>query len=289
MTMGRHGKNSKHSRQIFKRAWACGCSANIDWRINRAATPSRALTGRQHLYRPSKILLRIVAATAWNKVYWEQAEQTLANDQQRLNILNVELGRFAAYQQALQAQKQQAQMRIEGLPAKRTAHRTVAIAWGTQDDCKQQREQIAKNLVALNKQKARREKNLAVEWKRPQTPCQPTAPTTTPKRTPNKAVLAWQTAKAAFDQQFAAFDDNELDTQMTRLRDDWTSWSQYHRPSRIYRWPNRWSWQQPVSIAKAEQQYQAWQTEQATLQNLLAQQEVCPWPSYPPVTQSRTY
>ena len=36
----------------------------------------------------------------------------------------------------------------------------------------------------------------------------------------DKAVLAWQTAKATFDQQFATFDDNEPDTQMTKLSDE---------------------------------------------------------------------
>ncbi|WP_248789094.1 hypothetical protein, partial [Escherichia coli] len=91
----------------------------IEGLIEQQQLAQQALTEQQHTLQTQQNLA---------KDYWQQhhetqsllkqAEQALANDQQRLNVLNVELGRFAKYQQALQAQKQQAQMRIEGLPAK---------------------------------------------------------------------------------------------------------------------------------------------------------------------------
>lgn len=218
------------------------------------------------------------------KDYWQQqhetqsllkqAEQALANDQQRLNVLNVELGRFAAYQQALQAQKQQAQMRIEGLPTK-LEQLTAQLQQlrEEQDDCKQQREHIAKNLVALNKQKQDVEKNLAVSENALKHHTSQQQRQQQRQSEHDKAVLAWQTAKATFDQQFAAFDDNELDTQMTRLSDE----IERLEANIIARQESIADQADEVDSLthqhrQAEQQYQAWQTEHATLQNLLAQQ-----------------
>ena len=218
------------------------------------------------------------------KDYWQQqhetqsllkqAEQALANDQQRLNVLNVELGRFADYQQALQAQKQQAQMRIEGLP-NQLEQLTAQLQQlrEEQDDCKQQREHIAKNLVALNKQKQDVEKNLAVSENALKHHASQQQRQQQRQSEHDKAVLAWQTAKAAFDQQFAAFDDNELDTQMTRLSDE----IERLEANIIARQESIADQADEVDSLtrqhrQAEQQYQAWQTEQATLQNLLAQQ-----------------
>ena len=219
------------------------------------------------------------------KDYWQQqhetqsllkqAEQALANDQQRLNILNVELGRFADYQQALQAQKQQAQMRIEGLPAK-LEQLTAQLQQlrKEQDDCKQQREHIAKNLVALNKQKQDVEKNLAVSENALKHHASQQQRQQQRQSEHDKAVLAWQTAKATFDQQFAAFENNELDTQMTRLSDE----IERLEANIIARQESIADQADEVDSLtrqhrQAEQQYQAWQTEHATLQNLLAQQE----------------
>ena len=218
------------------------------------------------------------------KDYWQQqhetqsllkqAEQALANDQQRLNVLNVELGRFAAYQQALQAQKQQAQMRIEGLPAKLEQFTAqLRQLRDEQDDCKQQREQIAKNLVALNKQKQDVEKNLAVSENALKHHASQQQRQQQRQSEHDKAVLAWQTANATFDQQFAAFENNELDTQMTKLSDE----IERLEANIIARQESIADQADEVdSLSRqhrqAEQQYQAWQTEHATLQNLLAQQ-----------------
>lgn len=219
------------------------------------------------------------------KDYWQQqhetqsllkqAEQALANDQQRLNILNVELGRFAKYQQELQAQKQQAQMRIEGLP-NQLEQLTAQLRQlrEEQDDCKQQREHIAKNLVALNKQKQDVEKNLAVSENALKHHASQQQRQQQRQNEHDKAVLAWQTAKAAFDQQFAAFENNELDTQMTRLSDE----IERLEANIIARQESIADQADEVDSLtrqhrQAEQQYQAWQTEQATLQNLLAQQQ----------------
>ncbi|MGD4278892.1 hypothetical protein QT802_22590, partial [Xanthomonas citri pv. citri] len=90
----------------------------IEELIEQQQLAQQALTEKNHTIQTQQNLA---------KDYWQQqhetqsllkqAEQALANDQQRQNVLNVELGRFAAYQQELQAQEQQAQMRIEGLPA----------------------------------------------------------------------------------------------------------------------------------------------------------------------------
>nr|WP_309594858.1 chromosome segregation protein SMC [Moraxella osloensis] len=218
------------------------------------------------------------------KDYWQQqhetqsllkqAEQALANDQQRLNVLNVELGRFAAYQQALQAQKQQAQTRIEGLPDQ-LEQLTAQLQQlrEEQDDCKQQREHIAKNLVALNKQKQDVEKNLAVSENALKHHASQQQRQQQRQREHDKAVLAWQTAKATFDQQFAAFENNELDTQMTKLSDE----IERLEANIIARQESIADQADEVDSLtrqhrQAEQQYQAWQTEQATLQNLLAQQ-----------------
>lgn len=219
------------------------------------------------------------------KDYWQQhhetqsllkqAEQALANDQQRQNVLNVELGRFAEYQQALQAQKQQAQMCIEGLPAKlQQLTAQLQQLREEQDDCKQQREHIAKNLVALNKQKQDVEKNLAVSENALKHHASQQQRQQQRQSEHDKAVLAWQTANATFDQQFAAFDDNELDTQMTKLRDE----IERLEANIIARQESIADQADEVDSLtrqhrQAEQQYQAWQTEQATLQNLLAQQE----------------
>ena len=219
------------------------------------------------------------------KDYWQQqhetqsllkqAEQALANDQQRLNVLNVELGRFAKYQQELQAQKQQAQMRIEGLP-NQLEQLTAQLQQlrKEQDDCKQQREHIAKNLVALNKQKQDVEKNLAVSENALKHHASQQQRQQQRQSEHDKAVLAWQTAKATFDQQFAAFDDNELDTQMTKLSDE----IERLEANIIARQESIADQADEVDSLtrqhrQAEQQYQAWQTEQATLQNLLAQQQ----------------
>ncbi|MGD4317654.1 hypothetical protein QT621_24550, partial [Xanthomonas citri pv. citri] len=89
----------------------------------------------------------------------------------------------------------------------------------------------------------------------------------------DKAVLAWQTANATFDQQFAAFENNELDTKMTRLSDEINRLE----ANIIARQESIADQADEVDSLtrqhrQAEQQYQAWQTEQATLQNLLAQQ-----------------
>ena len=218
------------------------------------------------------------------KDYWQQqhetqsllkqAEQALANDQQRLNVLNVELGRFAAYQQALQAQKQQAQMRIEGLPAQLEQFTAqLQQLREEQDDCKQQREHIAKNLVALNKQKQDVEKNLAVSENALKHHASQQQRQQQRQSEHDKAVLAWQTANATFDQQFAAFENNELDTQMTKLSDE----IERLEANIIARQESIADQADEVdSLSRqhrqAEQQYQAWQTEHATLQNLLAQQ-----------------
>ena len=218
------------------------------------------------------------------KGYWQQqhetqsllkqAEQALANDQQRLNVLNVELGRFAAYQQELQAQKQQAQMRIEGLPAQLEQFTAqLQQLREEQDDCKQQREHIAKNLVALNKQKQDVEKNLAVSENALKHHASQQQRQQQRQSEHDKAVLAWQTAKATFDQQFAAFENNELDTQMTKLSDE----IERLEANIIARQESIADQADEVDSLtrqhrQAEQQYQAWQTEHATLQNLLAQQ-----------------
>ncbi len=248
----------------------------IEGLIEQQQLAQRALTEQHHTLQNQQNLA---------KDYWQQqhetqsllkqAEQALANDQQRLNVLNVELSRFAAYQQELQAQKQQAQMRIEGLPAK-LQQLTVQLQQlrEEQDDCKQQREHIAKNLVALNKQKQDVEKNLAVSENALKHHASQQQRQQQRQSEHDKAVLAWQTAKATFDQQFAAFDDNELDTQMTRLSDE----IKRLEANIIARQESIADQADEVDSLtrqhrQAEQQYQAWQTEHATLQNLLAQQE----------------
>ena len=166
-------------------------------------------------------------------------------------------------------------MRIEGLPAK-LEQLTAQLRQlrEEQDDCKQQREHIAKNLVALNKQKQDVEKNLAVSENALKHHASQQQRQQQRQSEHDKAVLAWQTAKAAFDQQFAAFDDNELDTQMTRLSDE----IERLEANIIARQESIADQADEVDSLtrqhrQAEQQYQAWQTEHATLQNLLAQQE----------------
>lgn len=247
----------------------------IEGLIEQQQLAQQALTEQQQTLQTQQNLA---------KDYWQQhhetqsllkqAEQALANDQQRLNILNVELGRFAAYQQELQAQKQQAQMRIEGLPAK-LEQLTAQLRQlrEEQDDCKQQREHIAKNLVALNKQKQDVEKNLAVSENALKHHASQQQRQQQRQSEHDKAVLAWQTAKATFNQQFAAFDDNELDTQMTKLSDE----IERLEANIIARQESIADQADEVDSLtrqhrQAEQQYQTWQTEQATLQNLLAQQ-----------------
>ena len=248
----------------------------IEGLIEQQQLAQQALTEQQQTLQTQQNLA---------KDYWQQqhetqsllkqAEQALANDQQRLNILNVELGRFAEYQQALQAQKQQAQTRIEGLPAQ-LEQLTAQLQQlrDEQDDCKQQREQIAKNLVALNKQKQDVEKNLAVSENALKQHASQQQRQQQRQSEHDKAVLAWQTAKATFDQQFAAFNDNELDTQMTKLSDE----IERLEANIIARQESIADQADEVDSLtrqhrQAEQQYQAWQTEHATLQNLLAQQE----------------
>ena len=248
----------------------------IEGLIEQQQLAQQALTEQQHTLQTQQNLA---------KDYWQQhhetqsllkqADQALANDQQRLNILNVELGRFAEYQQELQAQKQQAQMRIEGLPDQ-LEQLTAQLRQlrEEQDDCKQQREHIAKNLVALNKQKQDVEKNLAVSENALKHHASQQQRQQQRQSEHDKAVLAWQTANATFDQQFAAFDDNELDTQMTKLRDE----IERLEANIIARQESIADQADEVDSLtrqhrQAEQQYQAWQTEQATLQNLLAQQE----------------
>lgn len=247
----------------------------IERLIEQQQLAQQAVTEQQHTLQTEQNLA---------KDYWQQqhetqsllkqAEQALANDQQRLNILNVELGRFADYQQALQAQKQQAQMRIEGLP-NQLEQLTAQLQQlrEEQDDCKQQREHIAKNLVALNNQKQDVEKNLAVSENALKHHASQQQRQQQRQSEHDKAVLAWQTAKATFDQQFAAFDDNELDTQMTRLSDE----IERLEANIIARQESIADQADEVDSLirqhrQAEQQYQAWQTEHATLQNLLAQQ-----------------
>lgn len=248
----------------------------IEGLIEQQQLAQQALTEQQQTLQTQQNLA---------KDYWQQqhetqsllkqAEQALTNDQQRQNVLNVELGRFAAYQQALQAQKQQAQMRIEGLPAK-LEQLTAQLRQlrEEQDDCKQQREKIAKNLVALNKQKQDVEKNLAVSENALKHHASQQQRQQQRQSEHDKAVLAWQTAKAAFDQQFAAFENNELDMQMTKLSDE----IERLEANIIARQESIADQADEVDSLtrqhrQAEQQYQTWQTEQATLQNLLAQQE----------------
>lgn len=247
----------------------------IEGLIEQQQLAQQALTEQQQTLQTQQNLA---------KDYWQQhhetqsllkqAEQALANDQQRQNVLNVELGRFAEYQQALQAQKQQAQMCIEGLPAKlQQLTAQLQQLREEQDDCKQQREHIAKNLVALNKKKQDVEKNLAVSENALKHHASQQQRQQQRQSEHDKAVLAWQTAKATFDQQFAAFDDNELDTQMTRLSDE----IERLEANIIARQESIADQADEVDSLirqhrQAEQQYQAWQTEQATLQNLLAQQ-----------------
>lgn len=248
----------------------------IEGLIEQQQLAQQAVTEQQHTLQTQQNLA---------KDYWQQqhetqsllkqAEQALANDQQRLNILNVELGRFADYQQALQAQKQQAQMRIEGLP-NQLEQITAQLQQlrKEQDDCKQQREHIAKNLVALNKQKQDVEKNLAVSENALKHHASQQQRQQQRQSEHDKAVLAWQTANATFDEQFAAFENNELDTQMTKLSDE----IERLEANIIARQEAIADQADEVDSLtrqhrQAEQQYQAWQTEQATLQNLLAQQE----------------
>lgn len=248
----------------------------IEGLIEQQQLAQQAVTEQQHTLQTQQNLA---------KDYWQQqhetqsllkqAEQALANDQQRLNILNVELGRFADYQQALQAQKQQAQMRIEGLPDQ-LEQLTAQLRQlrKEQDDCKQQREHIAKNLVALNNQKQDVEKNLAVSENALKHHASQQQRQQQRQSEHDKAVLAWQTANAKFDEQFAAFENNELDTQMTRLRDE----IERLEANIIARQESIADQADEVDSLthqhrQAEQQYQAWQTEHATLQNLLAQQE----------------
>ena len=248
----------------------------IEGLIEQQQLAQQAMTEQQQILQTQQNLA---------KDYWQQqhetqsllkqAEQALTNDQQRQNVLNVELGRFADYQQELQAQKQQAQLRIEGLPAK-LEQLTAQLHQlrDEQDDCKQQREHIAKNLVALNKQKQDVEKNLAVSENALKHHASQQQRQQQRQSEHDKAVLAWQTAKATFDQQFAAFDDNELDTQMTRISDE----IERLEANIIARQESIADQADEVDSLtrqhrQAEQQYQAWQTEHATLQNLLAQQE----------------
>ncbi|ATR79044.1 chromosome segregation protein SMC [Moraxella osloensis] len=248
----------------------------IEGLIEQQQLAQQAVTEQQHTLQTQQNLA---------KDYWQQqhetqsllkqAEQALANDQQRLNILNVELGRFAKYQQELQAQKQQAQMRIEGLPDQLEQLTTqLQQLRKEQDDCKQQREHIAKNLVALNNQKQDVEKNLAVSENALKHHASQQQRQQQRQSEHDKAVLAWQTANAKFDQQFAAFENNELDTQMTRLSDE----IERLEANIIARQESIADQADEVDSLthqhrQAEQQYQAWQTEHATLQNLLAQQE----------------
>ena len=89
--------------------------------------------------------------------------------------------------------------------------------------------------MALNKQKQDVEKNLAVSENALKHHASQQQRQQQRQSEHDKAVLAWQTAKATFDQQFAAFDDNELDTQMTRLSDEIERLEANHCPSIIYR------------------------------------------------------
>lgn len=207
-----------------------------------------------------------------------QSEQSLANDQQRLNTLNFELNRFADYTNELSEQQSQAQARITELPQQVDAiTERLTLLRDSQSDLKQQRQAVATSLVKLNQQKTEQEKQLAVSNNALKHHDSQQQRLTKRQSEQQQALNAWQVAKAKFDQEFADFDDaaNAHDSaqQLAKLND------------RIERLEARIIARQEEladqtddvdsltrQLRQAEQQRHTWSTEQNTLQNLLDQQ-----------------
>lgn len=206
----------------------------------------------------------------------EQSQRMLNNEKNRLKQLNFELNRFHEYEKELVEQQQQAETRIAELPEQlETISHQINQLRDEQYSVKQQREQVAKSLVELNRQKTELEKNLAVSENAIKHLTQQREQQQKREQAHAQALTAWQTAKAEFDKTFAEMEDSDVDEKIAKITnqieqlenriiarqddladqaDDVDSLTQQHR--------------------HAEQQRHTWQTEQATLQNLLEKQQL---------------
>lgn len=206
---------------------------------------------------------------------FSQSQQTLSNDQQRLNTLDFELKRFDDYQQDLLEQKHQAQTRIAELP-QQLDDLTKQIN-GLRDEqytVKQNREQIAKNLVELNKQKTDIEKQQAVSENAIKHLSSQQHRHNQRQQEHDKAMKAWEVAKANFDKEFGDMDEVDFDAKIAKIGD-----TIERLEARIIARQEELADQtdEVESLTRqhrqAEQQRHTWQTEQNTLQNLLEQQQ----------------
>lgn len=206
-----------------------------------------------------------------------QSEQSLANDQQRLNTLSFELSRFADYTKELGEQQTQAQARIAGLPAQLSAiSEHIDRLRDGQYQQKQQRQAVAAALVKLNQQKTEQEKQLAVSTNALKHHDNDQARLTKRQAEYQQAQHTWQNAKAKFDQEFADIDDAAADNDraaLAKLGDD----IERLEAQIIARQEALADQADEVEsltrqLRQAEQQRQTWLTEQTTLQNLLDQQ-----------------
>lgn len=205
-----------------------------------------------------------------------QSQQSLANDQQHLNTLNFELNRFADYQQDLLVQKMQAEANIAKMPEQiADLNRQINGLRDEQHSLKQQREHIAKTLAELNRQKTDHEKSLAVSENAIKHFTQQQAQHAKRQHSHDQAMTAWHTAKTEFDKTFAEMDDSDFDEKIGKISEQ------------IEQLENRIIARQEdladqadevESLTRqhrqAEAQRHTWQTEQATLQNLLDKQQL---------------
>lgn len=204
-----------------------------------------------------------------------QSEKNLANEQNRLNTLNFELNRIAEYQAELAKQKAQAQATIDDLPQQMDGlnHELNAL----RDELyqtKQHREQVAGELVALNRQKTDIEKTLAVSENAIKHFTQQREQHAKREQNHVHAVTAWQTAKAKFDTDFADVDEVDFDEKIGKIASQIESLE-----NRIIARQEELADQadEVESLSRQHRQSEAqrhtWQTEQATLQNLLDNQQ----------------
>lgn len=270
-----------HKQQKLTRSFQLIDAQVIDQQALIAELSAQQQTAQHHIQEQQ---LAIQAQQNLAQRYWQQhhetqsllkqAEQTIANDQQRLNALKFERSRFDDYQKELHAQKQQAQTRIDGLPMQleQLTDQLNRLRNG-HNDTKQQREQIAKQLVALNQQKQEIEKNLAVSDNALKYHTSQRARQQQRQREHENALSSWQAAKTKFDETFADFDEAQLDVELNKISDN----IERIEATIIARQEAMADQADEVDsltrqYRQAEQQRDAWLTEQSTLQALLAQQ-----------------
>ena len=204
----------------------------------------------------------------------KQSEQNLNNDRARHQTLAFEMQRFADYQQDLHTQQQQAQHQIAPLPAQLAQiEQQLNALQNAHQQTQQQRDHIAKQLIALNQQKTETEKQLAVSQSTIRHHEQQQQQEQQREQQHQRDLAAWHTAKAAFEQTFLPSDMADFDKQLASLGDKIT-----HLEASILARQEQLADQadEVESLTRqqrqAEQQHHALQTEQHTLQNLLAQQ-----------------